>query len=218
MDPLDAIRFIKHGCVCLEYEDIVVYIDPYNIEDDEHDADLIVITHSHGDHYSPRDIERVRKDDTCFVSTPDVVRRLEADFDIDPDYMTEVLPGSPTVALECGATVRALAAENKNHPEGFGFGVLLGFAHTRWYISGDTDVLDEDVRCDVLIVCCDGVWNMPQPEKSVTEQVLAMERRPALVIPYHYGPPENPGTEPNGEAVCKALEAHGVACREVIKF
>ena len=44
------------------------------------------------------------------------------------------------------------------------------------------------------------------------------ERRPALVIPYHYGPPENPGTEQNGEAVCKALEAQGVACREVIKF
>ncbi len=217
MDPFDVVRFVKHGCVCLEHNDVVIYIDPYQIEDDEHDADLIIITHSHGDHYSPRDIARVCKDDTCFVSTPDVIRLLERDFAVDPDYMTEMLSGSPTVALECGAIVRALTAENKNHPEGFGFGVLLAFAGLRWYFSGDTDVLDEDVRCDVLFVCCDGVWNMPGFADSVPRQVLAMEHRPGLVIPYHYGAPENPGTERNGAVVCEILEQNGIRCRELIK-
>ena len=61
MDPLEPVRFVKHGCVCFESDDAVVYVDPYKVPDDAHDADLIVITHSHGDHYSPEDIERVRK-------------------------------------------------------------------------------------------------------------------------------------------------------------
>ena len=62
MDPLEPVRFVKHGCVCFESDDTVVYVDPYKVPDDAHDADLIVITHSHGDHYSPEDIERVRKE------------------------------------------------------------------------------------------------------------------------------------------------------------
>ena len=62
MDPLEPVRFVKHGCVCFESDDAVVYVDPYKVPDDAHDADLIVITHSHGDHYSPEDIERVRKE------------------------------------------------------------------------------------------------------------------------------------------------------------
>ena len=48
MDPLEPVRFVKHGCVCFESDDTVVYVDPYKVPDDAHDADLIVITHSHG--------------------------------------------------------------------------------------------------------------------------------------------------------------------------
>ena len=77
MDPLEPVRFVKHGCVCFESDDTVVYVDPYKVPDDAHDADLIVITHSHGDHYSPEDIERVRKEDTCFATTAEVARLLE---------------------------------------------------------------------------------------------------------------------------------------------
>lgn len=45
MDPLEPVRFVKHGCVCFESDDAVVYVDPYKVPDDAHDADLIVITH-----------------------------------------------------------------------------------------------------------------------------------------------------------------------------
>ena len=49
-----------------------------------------MITHSHGDHYSPEDIERVRKEDTCFATTAEVARLLERDFGIDDDYISEL--------------------------------------------------------------------------------------------------------------------------------
>ena len=105
MDPLEPVRFVKHGCVCFESDDAVVYVDPYKVPDDAHDADLIVITHSHGDHYSPEDIERVRKEDTCFATTAEVARLLERDFGIDDDYISELSFEAPRIGFECGAVL-----------------------------------------------------------------------------------------------------------------
>ena len=152
MDPLEPVRFVKHGCVCFESDDAVVYVDPYKVPDDAHDADLIVITHSHGDHYSPEDIERVRKEDTCFATTAEVARLLERDFGIDDDYISELSFEAPRIGFECGAVLEPVAAENKNHPVSFGFGLVLEFAGFTYYLSGDTDVLVDNVQCDVLFV------------------------------------------------------------------
>ena len=45
----------------------VIYADPLEIEGKPEDADLILITHSHYDHFSPADIAKIRKDSTKFV-------------------------------------------------------------------------------------------------------------------------------------------------------
>ena len=212
MDPLEPVRFIKHGCVCFEHEDAVIYVDPFGISDEANDADLIIITHSHSDHYSPADIRRVCKDDTCFVTTADVARLLERDFGVDDDYISVVSFESPRLGFECGAMVQPVAAENKNHPVGFGFGVVLKFAGFTYYLSGDTDILADNVRCDVLFAVCDGLYNMPGYETRIPEQVRAMDECPGLVVPYHYGMME--GTKENGAKLCAALEAAGIPCRE----
>ena len=174
---------------------------------------LIVITHSHGDHYSPEDIERVRKEDTCFATTAEVARLLERDFGIDDDYISELSFEAPRIGFECGAVLEPVAAENKNHPVSFGFGLVLEFAGFTYYLSGDTDVLVDNVQCDVLFVVCDGIWNMPDYEKSVPAQVAAMDVLPGLVVPYHYGV-DAPSTKENGARLCAALTAAGIPCRE----
>lgn len=84
----------------------------------------------------------------------------------------------------------------------------------RYYISGDTDVLDEDVACDVLFVCCDGVWNMPDFETRIPAELEKMEHKPGLVVPYHYAEEENPGTGGNGKKLCAVLREKGYACEE----
>lgn len=45
----------------------ICYVDPFRFEAEPRDADLILITHPHFDHFSPEDIARVRKPDTTFV-------------------------------------------------------------------------------------------------------------------------------------------------------
>ena len=194
MDPLSSVRFVKHGCICFDVDDVVVYVDPYMVPDAPHDADLIIITHPHSDHFSPDDIAKVKKDDTCYASTLDVGAMLMEAFDINPDYFTAISAGSPSA--------------------GFGFGLLLNLGGVRYYISGDTDVLDEDVVCDVLFVCCDGVWNMPGFETRIPAELDKMEHRPALVVPYHYAEEENPGTGGNGKKLCAILRQKGYQCEE----
>ena len=101
----------------------------------------------------------------------------------------------------------------QNHPVSFGFGLVLEFAGFTYYLSGDTDVLVDNVQCDVLFVVCDGIWNMPDYEKSVPAQVAAMDVLPGLVVPYHYGV-DAPSTKENGARLCAALTAAGIPCRE----
>ena len=160
-----------------------------------------------------KDIARVKKEDTCFATTAEVARLLERDFGIDDDYISELSFEAPRIGFECGAVLEPVAAENKNHPVSFGFGLVLEFAGFTYYLSGDTDVLVDNVQCDVLFVVCDGIWNMPDYEKSVPAQVAAMDVLPGLVVPYHYGV-DAPSTKENGARLCAALTAAGIPCRE----
>ena len=51
-----------------------VYCDPLKI-DEAHDADVIFITHSHWDHFSPEDITKVKKPDTIVVVPADLTAK-----------------------------------------------------------------------------------------------------------------------------------------------
>lgn len=55
MDALDFVDLVRHGMVRFRLPDgPVVYVDPFQLEKAHHDADLIVVTHSHSDHFPRR--------------------------------------------------------------------------------------------------------------------------------------------------------------------
>ena len=58
----------NHSCVRIEDNGIVVYVDPYGLPSRTADADLIAVTHSHYDHFSPEAIDQVLKAGTEFVA------------------------------------------------------------------------------------------------------------------------------------------------------
>ena len=63
---LDFITINEHSSIRID-DGKIIYSDPYNIKIAAHDADIILITHSHFDHYSPDDIRKVMKSDTVIV-------------------------------------------------------------------------------------------------------------------------------------------------------
>ena len=57
---IDNIKCLGHSSVNL-INDKIIYIDPYNIKENNNDADIIFITHSHYDHFSINDIKKIKK-------------------------------------------------------------------------------------------------------------------------------------------------------------
>lgn len=56
----------------------ILYFDPYQIQDDAHDADFIFITHEHYDHFEPESIARLKKADTCLVAPESMKNKVLA--------------------------------------------------------------------------------------------------------------------------------------------
>ena len=67
---LEGFELLGHSSIKIT-GDRVIYIDPYNINDEPKDADLIFITHTHYDHFSPEDIQKVRNQNTIIIVTED---------------------------------------------------------------------------------------------------------------------------------------------------
>lgn len=161
--------------------DKVIYFDPYRIEEETHDADIIFITHDHPDHFSIEDIKKVEKDDTVYV-IPDCMYNLlggENVITLNPYEKTEV-EGYETV------TVPSYNVRSGFHPKDKGYlGYIVTIEGKRIYVAGDCDANEDNrkVRCDLAFVPIGGHFTMD--EKEAAE--LVNEIHPKTVIPTHYG-------------------------------
>lgn len=72
---LENIELLCHSSIRINKEKII-YIDPYKIEKDYNDADLIFVTHDHYDHYSEEDIDKVKKEDTVIIAPEELLTKL----------------------------------------------------------------------------------------------------------------------------------------------
>ncbi len=75
MDMLENIEVLYHSCIKFNY-DKKIYVDPFGIKYNYNDADIILITHSHFDHFSKEDIEKVKKENTIILAPKDLYNKL----------------------------------------------------------------------------------------------------------------------------------------------
>lgn len=183
-----TITFIGHGTLMMDVGGTVIHIDPWSRLADYTtlpDADIILVTHQHGDHLDPDAIAKVRADETTIICPP---------------VCAEALPGARvlengTSATVHGLTVEAVAAYNiantrpngvLYHPKGEGNGYIVTIGDTRVYIAGDTENTPEmDALEDIDIAFLP--VNLPYtmtPEMCVE---AARAFRPRILYPYHYG-------------------------------
>jgi L-ascorbate metabolism protein UlaG (beta-lactamase superfamily) len=158
-------------------DDVVVYIDPYGISAGP-GADIVFVTHSHFDHCSTDDIDKVRKEDTLVV--------CPGDCNVTGDVRT-VVPDDEFEVKGVGVKVLPAYNVNKNfHPKGPYFvGYLLAVGGKKVYHAGDTDLIPEmsDVECDIALLPVSGTYVMTAKEAADA----AARIRPALAVPMHYG-------------------------------
>ena len=63
----EDIEVFTHSSIRIRSGEGTIYIDPFQMEEEPHDADIVLITHDHYDHFSPDDIVKVCKADTILV-------------------------------------------------------------------------------------------------------------------------------------------------------
>ena len=182
---IDNIKCLGHSSIKI-INDKVIYIDPYNIKEKYNDADIIFITHSHYDHFSISDINKIKKDNTIIVITEDIYNEvLELGF--KETNIIKVLPNNTyTIDNIKFNTIPSYNINKSFHPkENNWVGYLIEIDNINYYIPGDTDLIDEakEVKCDILFVPIGGTYTMDYKEASILTNII----KPKIVIPIHYG-------------------------------
>ena len=197
-----SVRVLTHSCILLSGAAVRVYADPFRIRDSFHDADVILVTHDHFDHFSPEDIRKAASQNTVLV-VPECMRNKTEASELNVKEIVSMAPGE--VRTLSGLKIEAVPAYNVNKPFHPKQAAYLGYVVTiegeRVYIAGDTDFTEEaaEVRCDTLLLPVGGKYTMNAEEAAA----LANRIRPKTAIPTHYG--SVAGTENDGEAFLKRL-------------
>jgi L-ascorbate metabolism protein UlaG (beta-lactamase superfamily) len=180
-----AIHMLGHASLYIEYNGQVIHIDPYSSQGNYSnlpDADLIYITHAHGDHYDTGAISKVKNDSTVMVCTQAVknLGTFSGPTIVMKNGDSTVVKGIPTKAV---ASYNLTAA---HHPKGTGNGYLLTIGEKRVYIAGDTENIPEMKslgKIDIAFL----PMNLPYT-MSVTMAAEAVKViKPDILYVYHFG-------------------------------
>lgn len=184
-------RFITintHSSIRLQSKQgTVVYVDPYGFQTEPHDADVILVTHTHFDHFSPEDIAKVKKPHTVFVMpAAHVTDFVDAGFaQEDAIFLAPYDHTTPVDDINV-ETVPAYNVSKGFHPKDRGWlGYVVEMDGLRIYVAGDTDDLPENrtISCDIALVPAGGTYTMDAREAAAFVNAL----KPKVAIPEHYG-------------------------------
>lgn len=171
--------------------DKIIYIDPYQINRSEPKADIVLITHSHSDHCSIADIEKIIKNGTVVVVPPDCQSKITK---LENLSMQIMIPGDE-ITVE-GIKICAVPAYNKDksfHPKEEEWnGYIVKFGNTIIYHAGDTDFIPEMQKLSgygkkdnefIALLPVGGNFTMDAPEAVNAASMI----KPTIAIPMHYG-------------------------------
>ena len=151
----------------------VIYIDPFAGKGYDLPADIILVTHQHGDHNG---INLVTQKSDCTVITND-----------------DALKGGKhnTFSIK-GIQIEAVEAQNKNHSPQECVGYIINIDGIKLYHPGDTSKTAQMKALsakglDYALLPCDGAYNMDAKEAAECAKLIGAKHN----IPIHTGPFEN---------------------------
>lgn len=176
---------VQHASLMLEAGGQVIHVDPVGEQNyqDLPPADLILITHTHGDHLDLKTIGRLRKSSTQIMA-PEAALKSIPDAIVIRNGEKKTFGKWEIEAVPAYNMQRGPAPGRLFHEKGSGNGYVLTYGGKRFYVSGDTEGVPEMKalrNIDVAFVCMNLPYTMP-PEEAA-EAIRSF--RPKIVYPYH---------------------------------
>jgi len=175
-----TVLWLGHASFEIVAADVIIYIDPWKLKDAPHDATLVLVSHSHYDHYSAADVAKVVAADTMLIASADVVAQHGSGRALRPGDTLDFV----------GGKVTAVAAYNPNkqfHPQANNWiGFIVEIDGKRIYYAGDTDLTPEMqalTNIDLALLPVGGTYTMNAEEASDAVNKF----KPAQALPYHWG-------------------------------
>ena len=182
------VTFIGHGSLMMTLNNKVIHIDPFSRLADYSklpDADLVILTHHHGDHLDPKALGEVRTEGSVIVCTETCSEQVEGGVVMNNgdtktffDIQVEAVPAYNLVHKRDNGQVF--------HPKGQCNGYVMTFGETRVYIAGDTENTPE-MKALTDIDFAFLPMNLPytMTPEMVADAVTAF--KPTVLYPYHFG-------------------------------
>jgi L-ascorbate metabolism protein UlaG (beta-lactamase superfamily) len=183
-----VLTFIGHGTLMFSFNDLIIHVDPVSGYADYSSmpkADLILITHHHGDHLDKSAVELITKDDTDVILTETCTQQLELGI-VMKNGDVKVVKGLKIEAVPAYNLVHMRNNGKPFHPKGVGNGYVITFNNLRVYVAGDTENFPEMKQLsdiDIAFLPMNLPYTM-SPE--MVADAVAMFN-PKILYPYHYG-------------------------------
>jgi L-ascorbate metabolism protein UlaG (beta-lactamase superfamily) len=183
---LDLLKNVHHfyQSTLLIQGDKTVYFDPVKVPDGLSKADLVFVTHTHGDHFSLPDIKKIMKPGATLVIPADGVSPAQ---DGGIENVLAVVPNKEyTVAGLKFQTVPAYNINKSFHSKQNNWvGYIVKINNVTYYIAGDTDLIPEmkDIKADVVFLPVGGTYTMTAKEAAEAANLM----KPSVAVPIHFG-------------------------------
>jgi len=177
------IIWLGHACFKIKmFSGRIIYLDPYNINDGEEKADIIVSSHTHSDHFSKSDIKKIWQENTVLLGPTSITNSLKKFGGQGLEIGEEFAYKDLSIELFPAYTI-----EKSTHPKSNNWtGTIIESAGKSVYHAGDTERIPEmkDLKkrnITVALLPCGGTYTMDFEEASN----VAVDIQPEIVVPMH---------------------------------
>jgi L-ascorbate metabolism protein UlaG (beta-lactamase superfamily) len=187
------ITFIAHGTLMFKFDEKTIHVDPVGMYADYTKmpkADLVLVTHEHGDHLDTKTIKILQKEQTKLVLTKACAEKIDGGI-VMKNGDVKTIQGLKIKAVPAYNIVHKRDNGQPFHPKDRGNGYVITFGEKQVYVAGDTENTPEMKKLTNIDIAFLPM-NIPY---TMTPQMVADAAeafKPKVLYPYHYG-----DTDPN---------------------
>lgn len=182
------ITFIGHASLIFSFGGKTIYVDPDSRLADFSKfpkADIVFITHEHGDHFDPKAIAAISTEKTAFI-TNEAAKPETKNRTVMHNGDSKTVEGLAVQAVPAYNLVHMRSEGVPFHPKGNGNGYVMTFGDKKVYVAGDTENIPEMKNLKGIDIAFLPM-NLPYTMTPEMNADAAKSFSPKILYPYHFG-------------------------------